>query len=376
MGRAAKYILPLLLSLLSGPAWAIPDDARLMAKDAANYADAGPLDEGVDSGPPSWAPSLSATVKPVEVGLGDPVTVTIKTRSLAGVSVTLPLKLELGPFSELSREDSAASSPSGAAAGGPNKSAPGAQERRFVLRVAAYEVGELTLPPIELTALGPAGELLTLKTQALPIRVKSLLANEPQPKLKALAPPVAVFQRDYRLLYAIIGIAAVALIVLVTLIVQRRLRARQQQDRPAAPPTPPHVSALAALAALDVESYLSRDEFKGLYLRLSEIIREYIGGLWHFDAMEMTTTEIRAQLISHRVSIETRTRLEEYFSSCDLVKFAKYRPDAEAARHAAAEARALVEQTMAALASTEQPAVQTLDASSSQPPETQPEAGA
>jgi len=55
---------------------------------------------------PAWAPRLSATVKPASVRLGDPVAVEITIRHAKGISVTLPLQLELGKFSELSRADS------------------------------------------------------------------------------------------------------------------------------------------------------------------------------------------------------------------------------------------------------------------------------
>jgi hypothetical protein len=287
---------------------------------------------------PAWAPKLSAPVKPVVVALGDPVTVTIKVVAQAGVSATLPLRLELGQLAELSRKESTR------ALGHPPSSA--GRELTFVLQVAAYELGEVTLPPIEITALGPQGELLALKTAAVPLQIKSLMANEPKPQLKALAPAVAVFQRDWLLLYAIVGLGAAGLIVLATLAISRKLRARREAQRPPPPPVPAHVIALGRLAALDVEQHIAAERYKELYIALSEIIRGYVGGRFGFDALEMTTAEIRAALVGLRVAADTQSRVDALLDAWDLVKFAKYRPEAEAARAAKIEAEALVRATM------------------------------
>ena len=308
-------------------------DAGAPAVDVT-IADAKPL--------PAWAPRLSATVKPAMVSVGDPVKVTIKVRHRKGVAVNLPLKLELGKFSELSRDDTAGT---GALARPKNKTEK--IERVFVVKVAAYELGKLTLPPIEVTALGPGNEMITLTTPALPILVKSVMRNEPNPKLKELEPPVSVFMRTWWLLYLLIGLAAVGLVVTLTLIISRRLRAKREAAKPPPPPIPPHVTALERLAALDTEGHIAHETYKELFLELSEIVREYVGGRWGFDALEMTTREINHALESRFVEAAIRQRLDVFFASSDLVKFARYRPDPAGARQARVEAERLVRETCA-----------------------------
>ena len=215
---------------------------------------------------PEWAPKLSATVKPVLVKLGDPITVEIKVRHKPGISVNLPLKLEMDKFSELSRQDT--SRQLGAKGEIPEV------ERTFTIKVAAYDLGELTLPPVEVTALGPRGEMITLTTAAMPIKVKSVMSNEPQPKLKELEPPVSVFQRTWWLIYLLIGLAGAGLVAVVTLLVARHLRARREREAPPPPPVPPHVIALERLDALDVEHLIREERFKELYL---EVHRRALG---------------------------------------------------------------------------------------------------
>jgi hypothetical protein len=294
--------------------------------------EAGPQPDGAAL--PDWVPKIKASVKPAIATLGDPILVTIRITHRKGVSVSIPLKLELGKFTEIGRDEQHLDR-------GEQGQVPDV-ERTFSLRVAAYELGELELPPIEVTALGPAGELLSLKTLAVPIQIRSVLGNEPDPKVKDLEPPVEVFQRDWLLLYILIALAALAVIVTTTLLVNRALRARKAAFRPPVPKTPPHQIALDLLASLNVADYVSKGQFKELYLRLSEILRGYVGGRWDFDALEMTTREINDHLADRRVDRELRQRLDRFFVDCDLVKFAKYRPCEADAFAAAVEAKAIV----------------------------------
>jgi len=138
---------------------------------------------------------------------------------------------------------------------------------------------------------------------------------------------------------------AVGLIATVTLLVARHLRRRRQRERPLPPPVPAHIVALQRLGEIELSAYVEAGRFKELYLLLSEIMRQYVGGRWGFDALEMTTTEINAALERVSVAGEVRQRLEVYLSESDLVKFAKYKPAAETAGEALAEAEALVRET-------------------------------
>ncbi len=348
MRRRGQMLTCLAALLWAAPALAqAPDagpgivEADAAVADPAPSPDAGaPADATVaDAKPlPAWAPKLSATVKPATVSVGDPVKVTINVRYGPRVAVNLPLKLELGKFSELSREEPA---PTPVKPG--DKAGP--RQRTFVVKVAAYELGKLTLPSIEVTALGPGSEMVSLKTPSLPILVKSVMPNEPNPKLKELEPPVSVFMRTWWLLYTIFGVAGVGLIVALTLIISRRLRARREAAKPPPPPIPPHVTALERLAALDTEAHIAEETYKDLYLELSEIVREYVGGRWGFDALEMTTREINHALQSRFVDVALRQRLDAFFADSDLVKFARYKPNPEGARQARVEAERLVRDT-------------------------------
>ena len=80
------------------------------------------------------------------------------------------------------------------------------------------------------------------------------------------------------------------------------------------------------LDALKAGPLLEEASFKRFYFEVSEIIREYLGGRYGFDSLEMTTTELLATLRERPLSSVELSAVERFQSDCDLVKFAKYSP--------------------------------------------------
>ena len=89
-------------------------------------------------------------------------------------------------------------------------------------------------------------------------------------------------------------------------------------------------------------------DLRPFYFALSEAIREYLGGRFGFDSLEMTTEELMVAM-RHVPLTSTRgvlgSEIEGWLSACDLVKFAKVSPSAEQARGALETAIRMVEAT-------------------------------
>ena len=74
--------------------------------------------------------------------------------------------------------------------------------------------------------------------------------------------------------------------------------------------------------------------------RSSEIIREYLGGRFGFDSLELTTDELIAELRAPAPGRElVLGEIEGWLSACDLVKFAKISPTAARGARRAGDAR-------------------------------------
>lgn len=145
----------------------------------------------------------------------------------------------------------------------------------------------------------------------------------------------------------------VALLLLAALIwwIRRELARRGKKIgdlfKPA-PPLPPHVVAIRALEALHHRKLWQNGNFKAYYSELTDILRTYLAGRYGIGAMEMTSDEIIEAL--RALSVEELPKkcsmdLTAILRDADLVKFAKFEPEAEQNENDYTKAYYFVEET-------------------------------
>ena len=93
-----------------------------------------------------------------------------------------------------------------------------------------------------------------------------------------------------------------------------------------APFIPPHTAAMNEIDKIKDEKLNDRSDTKTYYTRLTDTVRKYLYRRYGFPAMEMTTDEIVVELekVNTPEAIED---LHHLFTTADLVKFAKGRPE-------------------------------------------------
>ena len=121
---------------------------------------------------------------------------------------------------------------------------------------------------------------------------------------------------------------------------------REGETKPEPPPRPPHEVALEALARLEASPLLERGEVKEYHIRASEIIRTYLEARFHLPALEMTTRFIKLGLERVGLGGEVVEGFGDFLNRCDMVKFAKFRPDPSVAHSVLLLGRELVERTV------------------------------
>lgn len=264
------------------------------------------------------APTVTARLLATEARVGDTVSMVVTTVSPDRVPVNLPANLDLAPFELVDRSETE------------KTLGDGKRQRQFTFRIAAFETGLLTVPAVSLTYLASQGAVRTVSTEPLPITIKSLLANEPDPTAKPDAPPVAVMEELRWPLYVAGGLLAAILGALVGSVLLSRWRRRAKVVY-VPPPRPPHEVALEKLKRL--ESQLGTEaDLRQFYFQVSETLREYFGGRYGFESLELTTDELLVEL--KRVYPFLLSDVEGWLSSCDLVKFARVSPTLDEAREA------------------------------------------
>jgi hypothetical protein len=210
----------------------------------------------------------------------------------------------------------------------------GRVRREFTLTVAAYEPGEAELPAIEVTYLGARGDVKTVRTEPLTIKIASLIANEPEPALKEGTATVSVLEENRVPLYVAGGVLAAALGALISFLIVRKLRMRPG-ERPGPPPRPAHEIALERLDRLGAYGFIEKRRQPAVLLRgvrdhprlPGRPLRLRFAGDDHRRAGRRAAPRAGRELVLSDV--------KGWLAACDLVKFAKVSPSVRrGARHA------------------------------------------
>jgi hypothetical protein len=230
----------------------------------------------------------------------------------------------------------------------------GKQEWELSIPFTLVRLGRIKLAERSFEAVGPAGELATVKAGKLVLTTGSLFATENEPLPGTPLPPLPVIERNWLLIWTLAILGTICVAVVATLLAASRFRRRK--PRPGPPPIPAHVAAFQALDELARQELEKKGEFTRFYTLLSLIFRGYLGGRFGFDSMDMTTTEIVARM--KRVKLE-HFQLEELvhlLEDFDLVKFAKMIPTQTQAAEDLARVRKFVAETRPAEALAASPA--------------------
>jgi len=194
------------------------------------------------------------------------------------------------------------------------------------------------------TSSSPGEDLYKLKTESVKIEVASL--EEDSKAIGTLEPPAGPEDlpepASALLWYLLAGTAgAAALGALLLFGLRGRLR---RVFVP--PPPPPHEIAYRELKALIDEDLVGAGKIKEFYFRLTFIVRQYIERRFGLRAPERTTEEFLQEAAGSGVlSVDHQALLRDFLNHADLVKYAKYDPEAEDIERSFEAARRFINET-------------------------------
>ena len=291
--------------------------------DADTQAEADP-DEVAPLADPPAEPALPAEHRPelaLELQLpegqdqlytGDVLTLVLTADAPAADDLNVPRDQSFAPFEILSRDA--------------RTEARGERARHtFTLELLALEPGEHELRPMRVRVITPDGLVGEVETDARPIRVASVLGNEPDAQPKPPTEPVVVMEEDDTLWWVLGILGVIVATALLTWLFLRWWRKRQKELEPAPPPRPPWEVAIEKLEALrrDRDAAVAEGRVVEWVDGVSDAVREYLGGRYGFDGLESTTDEVLAELRrSKRVHLNV-DEVAALLGDCDLVKFAQ-----------------------------------------------------
>jgi hypothetical protein len=215
---------------------------------------------------------------------------------------------------------------------------------------AVYRPGRHVLEPFELSILDADGGVSRVKTAPVEVKIDSVTANMKDPQMPALRAPVPVWIEDWTLVWILGTAGALLASGLLGALLYRALRP-EPPPPPPPPPRPAHEVALEKLAALRGEDLLGQGEVEAFYVRLSGVIREYLGRRYNLSladkaGLELTTSELVALLREVRWPRGfDGHQVQTFLYDCDIVKFARHAPSPEEADALLAQAFGIVERT-------------------------------
>jgi hypothetical protein len=160
------------------------------------------------------------------------------------------------------------------------------------------------------------------------------------PEVAAALAPVRVPYAPADLLPFLIGVPLL-LLALAWVVA----RAGRVVSVPPPPPRPPELVAAEALARLRGRLPRSHDEVPAFVVEVSAVLRTYIEGRFGLRAPEETTEEFLPLVAAHPALAGQRDTLAQFLTGCDLVKFARHRPEPASMAALLATAEGFVEVT-------------------------------
>ena len=129
--------------------------------------------------------------------------------------------------------------------------------------------------------------------------------------------------------------------MIIFLYLRRRAKPTDLQPE-AVPQRQPHEIAYEQLNRIERMNWVAQGEMKIYHTEISHVIRQYIAARYHIPALELTTQELLDRLQSEGIPKEL---VRQFFTNCDLVKFARYSPAKPEAHDRMEEACRIVDET-------------------------------
>lgn len=198
----------------------------------------------------------------------------------------------------------------------------------FIL--STFTTGDYVIPPIPLAFRMPDSSQKILLSEAVPIKIKSLLAEGADTvDIRPLKPPYE-FKRDLTPYYIWGGVILLVLLAAVFFFWWRRKKRKGEEE--AIDLRPPWEIAYERLARLQQEGLTAQGKHKLYYLELTEIARQYLERIYEINVLDMTTEEFLERFREVALPEGLYEDLGRFLRHADLVKFAKLVPEEERAR--------------------------------------------
>ncbi len=327
MAKQRPRALPAWLRALACALWLGASPGALRAQGGSR--DAGPT--ALEVPLEAMAPTVRAAAERGEALLGASFTVFVTAHAGVGISAALREPVNLGSAFEVRRKLASV-----------RARGDGSRDYEWQLEVVAWEVGDLTLPPIALV-FEAHGQTGAVATAPAPVRILGTL-DEDSTAPRELAPPRELARS--RPAWPLLTAAAVLLVALIAWV--RWRRRRRPAGASAAAERLPRGQRLSAyqharqrLDELERSRALTARQKEG-YVELAAVLYELIGALGPFAVSDLTSGELVQRMKRSPDVASAAAAVESWLGAIDRVRYDAYVAEDAQTTLALAGARALV----------------------------------
>ncbi len=199
-------------------------------------------------------------------------------------------------------------------------------QKRFLL--TAFDSGYYRLPPLQVL-FEQEGVSRVIEGASISFAVATLPVPPDSAVLQPIKPILSEPITTEDLLPFLIGILLLGAMGLVGWwIIKGKKKEKQIEEVPIVQ-VPAHELALQKLRGLQAEKAWEEMTVKAYYVEVTHVLRSYLENQFGVDALELTTSELRARLSRSNSELkeELKPQLFQLLQQADLVKFAKAAPE-------------------------------------------------
>lgn len=330
-GRQRPRALPAWLRALACALWLGASPGSPLAQGGgsdAGHRDGGPT--AIEVPIEAMAPTVEAAAERGEALLGAAFTVFVTAHAGVGISVALREPVNLGSAFEVRRKLASV-----------RTRGDGSHDYEWQLEVVAWEVGDLTLPPIAIV-FEAHGQTGTTATAPAPVRIVGTL-DEASTTPRELAPPRELTRS--RPAWPLLAAAALPIVVLIAWIRWRRRRrpvgaGAAAALRPRGPRLSAYQQAQQRLDELERSRALTVRQKEG-YVELAAVLYELVGALGPFGVADLTSGELVQRMKRSPDVASAAAAMERWLGTIDRVRYDAYVADEAQTALALAGAREL-----------------------------------
>ena len=201
--------------------------------------------------------------------------------------------------------------------------------QQWLFRLTIFDTGKVYIPPA-IFSYKNRGDTLARVASSNPIPLTIVgIPVDLKGDIKDVKPPLDSPWKFEDFLPYLIALVVVLLLGIAYWYYRRLKKRREASYVPSKPDIPPWRVALAALHTLEDRRLWQQGRVKEFYSETTEIIRRFLEDQYGLLALESTSDEIVEQLRRLPEAQSVQKEFRSFFTTADLVKFAKYLPTPE-----------------------------------------------